>query len=209
MASAGWTKNRLMKHNPAHHSETGAMENHLQGIKPLLRNCKHEAQHKLSKQQSHDNLLLNSTYPLFNRVIHSFARAAGVGALTGISRQFVHCTFEGVHGANGRSLHDKATSSASKLHGQTNKQCLKNLVENTAKESLQWGLAAGMFTGVSIGLQEAQGEHKMGHTALAGALAGALTNLAMDEKPHLECTLQSAITGGALALAGEVIHRTF
>ncbi|MCO5602559.1 hypothetical protein L7F22_056693 [Adiantum nelumboides] len=189
------------------------MEDHLHGIKPALKNCKHEAQQTPRKETlQHDNnqLLLNSTsYPLFNRVIDSFARAAGVGAVRAISKQFLQCSLEGVHDAHGENLHEKASSSASKLHGETNKHCLKNLVENTARESLQWGLAAGMFTGMSVGLQEAQGQRTMGHTALAGALAGALTNIATEEKPHLERTLQSAITGGALAVAGEMIHRRF
>ncbi|MCO5598942.1 hypothetical protein L7F22_053041 [Adiantum nelumboides] len=238
------------------------MEDHLHGIKPALRNCKHEAQQTLRKETlQHDNnqLLLNSTsYPLFNRVIDSFARAAGVGAVRAISKQFLHCSFEGVHDAHGKNLHEKASSSTSKLHGikllnfnrihvfmndkrsgkmyrrmessfpgaaerRRNQQTLLeelgtaslpdcpgfHKVENTARESLQWGLAAGMFTGMSVGLQEAQGQHKMGHTALAGALAGALTNIATEKKPHLERTLQSAITGGALAVAGEMIHRRF
>ncbi|KAJ7980349.1 Outer envelope pore protein 16-2 chloroplastic [Quillaja saponaria] len=149
-------------------------------------------------------------HPLLNRIVESFVKAAGIGAIQAVSRE---AYFTAVDGLDSNSGIPREISSSKKyrfpgLKGETNRNSLEAMVKNTGKESLQWGLAAGVYSGLTYGLQDARGAHDWKNSAVAGAITGVALALTSDDSSH-EQIVQCAITGAAISTAANLLTGIF
>nr|GLL48456.1 outer envelope pore protein 16-2, chloroplastic-like [Ipomoea trifida] len=157
--------------------------------------------------------LFDLGHPLLNRIVDSFVKAAGIGAVQAVARE---AYFTAVEGASGDTAGippeiggvKKHHTFASVLKGENNKNSVEALIKNTGKQSMQWGFAAGVYSGLTYGLREAQGVHDWRNSALAGAITGAA--LAMTTKDHShDHVIQCAITGAAISTAANLLKGIF
>jgi len=152
--------------------------------------------------------LFDLGHPLLNRIVESFIKAAGIGAVQAVSREAYFTAVDGaatglppeVTGAKRHRFPD--------LKGESNTKSMEALVKSTSKESFQWGLAAGIHSGLTYGLKEARGIHDWRNSAVAGAITGAVLALTTDDTSH-ERIVQCAITGAALSTAANLLKGVF
>ncbi|XP_057545051.1 outer envelope pore protein 16-2, chloroplastic [Amaranthus tricolor] len=148
-------------------------------------------------------------HPLLNRILHSFIKAAGIGAIQAVSREAYFTSVEGLGiDSSGTDANGAKQHKFPDLRGATNRKSVEALVKNTGKESFQWGLAAGVYSGLTYGLKEARGYHDWKNSAVAGALTGMTLALTSDDTTH-EQIVQSAITGAAIATAANMLTGIF
>ncbi|WVZ18469.1 hypothetical protein V8G54_005791 [Vigna mungo] len=155
--------------------------------------------------------LFDLGHPLLNRILESFVKAAGIGAVQAVSREAFFSAIEG-NGANRSGLPAEVSNTKKNqlpgLRGETSNKSLEAMVKNTGKESLQWGLAAGLYSGLTYGLKEARGAHDWKNSAVAGAITGATLALTLDDSTH-EHIVQCAITGAAISTAANLLTGIF
>ncbi|KAK7291701.1 hypothetical protein RIF29_07060 [Crotalaria pallida] len=155
--------------------------------------------------------LFDLGHPLLNRVVESFVKAAGIGAVQAVSREAYFTAVEGtgLDNAGGMPLEVGAKKPRLPgLRGETSSKSIEAMVKNTGKESFQWGLAAGIYSGLTYGLKEARGSHDWKNSAVAGALTGAALALTSDNSSH-EQIVQCAITGAAISTAANLLTGIF
>ncbi|KAK7329536.1 hypothetical protein VNO77_23706 [Canavalia gladiata] len=156
--------------------------------------------------------LFDLGHPLLNRIVESFVKAAGIGAVQAVSREAYFTAVEGA-GVDGSSGLPPEISSTKKnrlpgLRGETSSKSLEAMVKKTGKESLQWGVAAGIYSGLTYGLKEARGAHDWKNSAVAGAITGATLALTLENSTH-EQIAQCAITGAAISTAANLLTGIF
>nr|GME06217.1 outer envelope pore protein 16-2, chloroplastic-like [Ipomoea batatas] len=150
--------------------------------------------------------LFDLGHPLLNRIVDSFVKAAGIGAVQAVAREAYFTAVEGASGDTAPEIGGvkKHHTFASVLKGENNKNSVEALIKNTGKQSMQWGFAAGVYSGLTYGLREAQGVHDWRNSALAGAA------LAMTTKDHShDHVIQCAITGAAISTAANLLKGIF
>ncbi|KAL2341696.1 hypothetical protein Fmac_009636 [Flemingia macrophylla] len=155
--------------------------------------------------------LFDLGHPLVNRIVESFVKAAGIGAVQAVSREAYFTAVEG--GADNSGGLPPEISSAKKNHlpglrGESSNKSLEAMVKSTGKEALQWGVAAGIYSGLTYGLKEARGAHDWKNSAVAGAITGATLALTLDDTTH-EQIVQCAITGAAISTAANLLTGIF
>ncbi|KAM7484996.1 hypothetical protein LguiA_001005 [Lonicera macranthoides] len=147
-------------------------------------------------------------HPLLNRIVESFVKAAGIGAIQAVSREAYLTAVD----SNATGMPPDITGAKRHrfpdLKGESNAKSIEALVKSTGKESMQWGLAAGVHTGLTYGLKEARGIHDWKNNAVAGAVTGAVLALTTDDTSH-ERIMQCAITGAALSTAANLLKGVF
>ncbi|KAJ0034668.1 outer envelope pore protein 16-2, chloroplastic [Pistacia vera] len=149
-------------------------------------------------------------HPLLNRIVESFVKAAGIGAIQAVSRDAYFTAIEGsgLDSSDMSELGGSKKHSFSNIKGETNRKSLEAMVKNTGKESLQWGLAAGVYSGLTYGLKEARGVHDWKNSAMAGAITGVALALTSEDPSH-EQIVQCAITGAAISSAANLLTGIF
>ncbi|OIW00145.1 hypothetical protein TanjilG_29135 [Lupinus angustifolius] len=156
--------------------------------------------------------LFDLGHPLLNRILESFVKAAGIGAVQAVSREAYFTAVQGSGGldnAGGMPLEVGGKKHRFPgLRGETSSKSIEAMVKNTGKESFQWGLAAGIYSGLTYGLKEARGAHDWKNSAVAGALTGAALAVTSDNSSH-EHIVQCAITGAAISTAANLLTGIF
>ncbi|KAE9601492.1 Mitochondrial inner membrane translocase subunit Tim17/Tim22/Tim23/peroxisomal protein PMP24 [Lupinus albus] len=155
--------------------------------------------------------LFDLGHPLLNRIVESFVKAAGIGAVQAVSREAYFTALEGsgLDNASGMPLEVGGKKHRLPgLTGETSSKSIEAMVKNTGKESFQWGLAAGIYSGLTYGLKEGRGAHDWKNSAVAGALTGAALALTSDNSSH-EQIVQCAITGAAISTAANLLTGIF
>ncbi|KAG5132748.1 hypothetical protein JHK82_023936 [Glycine max] len=160
----------------------------------------------------HKKGLFDLGHPLLNRILETFVKAAGIGAVQAVSREAYFTAIEGTGTDNSGGVPPEISSAKKNrlpsLKGETNNKSLEAMVKNTGKESLQWGVAAGLYAGLTYGLKEARGAHDWKNSAVAGAITGATLALTLEDSTH-EQIVQCAITGAAISTAANLLTGIF
>ena len=157
--------------------------------------------------------LFDFGHPLINRIPGSFVKAAGIGAVQGVSREAYFTAIEGTGMDNAGGMPPEISSTKKNrtlngLRGETSGKSIEAMDKNTGKESFQWGLAARLYSGLTYGLKETRGAHDWKNSAVVGAITGATLALTSDNSSH-EQIVQCAITGAAISTAANLLTRIF
>lgn len=84
------------------------------------------------------------------------------------------------------------------------KRDIESGLKKMGKEGLQWGVVAGVYSGMEYGMQQTRGRHDWKNAMLGGALTGTILTLA-DSSYSRDKMIRSALTGGAIATAAELL----
>ncbi|KAH7314475.1 hypothetical protein KP509_21G004300 [Ceratopteris richardii] len=129
------------------------------------------------------NVVVDLGHPFINWLVDCFLK---VGAIAGF-----HAIAQGLYDI---VRQEKAS-----------KRSLEFLARRTVKEALRWGLVGAIYVGMVYAVQEARGIRDWKNVLVGGALAGTAFSF-MESNAQHNRIVSSAITGGAIATAAELLR---
>ncbi|XP_010252118.1 PREDICTED: outer envelope pore protein 16, chloroplastic-like isoform X2 [Nelumbo nucifera] len=90
--------------------------------------------------------------------------------------------------------------------GKFSKHKFKHKLKKMYKEGTYWGTVAGAYVGMGHGIQRICGTRDWRNAMLSGALSGAL--ISATKNNSRDRIMIDAITGGAIAIAAELLNYT-